>query len=249
MYQKQIEQLVVLQKLDGEILVLEQEIDNAPKELKELEDRFGAAQDKKQQILEKIDLLKEQQKRLSLEIEDDAVKIKKSKSKLMMASNTREYHAMMREMDNMEKLNRLREEENVTLTEEITRQETLLGQMDSNGSSMEDELTKHRASLDARVSKAQKSLSGLMKDRATSCEIIPKPILSRYEFIRSRLANPVIVPVETGICAGCHIAIPPQTYNELQRGKQIHSCPNCQRLIYWDQHLPGEEAREAQNAE
>ena len=88
-----------------------------------------------------------------------------------------------------------------------------------------------------------------MKDRATSCEIIPKPILSRYEFIRSRLANPVIVPVETGICAGCHIAIPPQTYNELQRGKQIHSCPNCQRLIYWDQHLPGEEAREAQNAE
>jgi predicted nucleic acid-binding Zn-ribbon protein len=245
MYQKQIEQLVVLQKLDGEILVLEQEIDNAPKELQELEERFGSAQEKRRQILEKIELLKEQQKRLTSETEEDAVKIKKSKSKLMMASNTREYHAMMREMDNMEKLNRLREEENVTLTEEIGRQEEMLAQMDSNGSDLEEELNEHRASLDARIGKAQKALSSLMKDRATSCEIIPKPILSRYEFIRSRLANPVIVAVEGGICNGCHIAIPPQTYNELQRGKQIHSCPNCQRLIYWDQHLPGKEEQQA----
>ncbi|MFW5488081.1 MAG: zinc ribbon domain-containing protein [Desulfovibrio sp.] len=246
MYQKQIEQLVVLQKLDGEILVLEQEIDNAPKELKELEERYGAAQTQQEQIVEKIGILKEQQKRLGTEIEDDAVKIKKSKSKLMMASNTREYHAMMREMDNMEKLNRLREEENVTLTEEIARQEDMLTQMDSNGSSLEDELKEHRASLDVRIGKAQKALNELMKNRAVSCEIIPKPILSRYEFIRSRLANPVIVPVESGICTGCHIAIPPQTYNELQRGKQIHSCPNCQRLIYWDQHLPSAEEKSAE---
>ena len=72
--------------------------------------------------------------------------------------------------------------------------------------------------------------------------MLPPPILSRYEFIRSRLANPVIVPVDNGICSGCNIAIPPQAYIELQKGQQILSCPNCQRLIYWTQHILAEAA-------
>ena len=59
----------------------------------------------------------------------------------------------------------------------------------------------------------------------------------RYEFIRKRLEHPVIVAVKEGICTGCHIAVPPQSYIELQRGQQILSCPNCQRLIFWNEHF------------
>jgi predicted nucleic acid-binding Zn-ribbon protein len=28
--------------------------------------------------------------------------------------------------------------------------------------------------------------------------------------------------------------LPPQLYNELQRFEQIHACPNCQRILYFD---------------
>jgi uncharacterized protein len=66
--------------------------------------------------------------------------------------------------------------------------------------------------------------------------------MGRYEFIRSRISNPVIVPVTQGICNGCHISIPPQSYIELQKGQQILSCPNCQRLIYWSEHFVSEES-------
>lgn len=59
----------------------------------------------------------------------------------------------------------------------------------------------------------------------------------RYEFIRERLEHPVIVGVRDGICTGCNIAIPPQSFIELQGGKQILSCPNCQRLIFWEEHF------------
>ena len=64
----------------------------------------------------------------------------------------------------------------------------------------------------------------------------------RYEFIRRRLEHPVIVAVKEGICSGCHIAVPPQSFIELQRGQQILSCPNCQRLIFWCEHFSVEEA-------
>ena len=42
---------------------------------------------------------------------------------------------------------------------------------------------------------------------------------------------------DDGICSGCNIAVPPQSFIELQRGQQILSCPNCQRLIFWCEHF------------
>jgi hypothetical protein len=249
MYEKQIEQLIILQQLDEEIIVLEEEKERAPQEVAELETQHQAIQDQLAQIEEKIGLLKEQQKRLDGEIEDDSLKIKKSKNKLMMASNSREYQAMMREMDNLEKLNRLREEESAALTEELGRQRETRDEIRKQADSIAEELAGKRENIDQRLSEIQGSLDKLNAKRKKACEVIPKPILSRYEFIRSRLENPVIVPVDVGVCNGCHIAIPPQTYNELQRGKQIHSCPNCQRLIFWREHGPEETKKEAAEAE
>ncbi|WP_029898610.1 zinc ribbon domain-containing protein [Desulfohalovibrio reitneri] len=250
MYQKQIEQLVVLQHLDEEIEVLEAELEAAPQELATLEQRYQAISSQQAQVQEKAEHLKEQKKRLSSEIEEDNLKIKKSKNKLMMASNTREYHAMMREMDNMEKLNRLREEESMTLSEELSRQDQAMEQLNSTAKELEEELESHRANLQERLNTAQAKLDDLKNSRAESGKIVPAPILARYEFIRNRLHNPVIVSVAEGVCTGCNISIPPQTFNELQRGQQIHSCPNCQRLIYWEQHGPAQsEQKEASEAE
>lgn len=242
MYQKQIEQLVILQQLDVDIVALQRELEQAPKELEELEAQLSGIESRRSQAKETIEMLGTQKRRLEQEIEDDAARIKKSKNKLMLASNTREYHAMMREMDNMEKLNRLREEENVALGEELTRQDESFKGIDTEAESVSQTLAAKRESLEVRIREAQARLDEMLARRNKAGEIIPKPILARYEFIRSRLKNPVIVSVAGGICSGCHIAIPPQTYNDLQKGKQIHSCPNCQRLIYWYEHLPDREA-------
>jgi len=237
-YQKQIEQLVILQQLDEEIVAIKEELEGAPKALQELEQQHQKAQDSRDQTADKIENLRNQQSRLSQDIDDDSSRIKKSKNKLMMASNTREYHAMMREMDNLEKVNRLREEENEALVDEIKRQQDQLVVEDEGLAALHENLVEMRSNLDKRLAEAQANLNKLMKRRSKAGEIIPKPILSRYEFIRARLKHPVIVSVGQGICSGCNIHIPPQTYNDLQKGKQIHSCPNCQRLIFWCEHLP-----------
>ncbi|WP_027177655.1 zinc ribbon domain-containing protein [Maridesulfovibrio bastinii] len=238
MYEKQIEQLVILQKVDDEIILLESEIDQAPKDVAALESRHASLTKRKTQIEEKLEMLRDQQKRLELEIEEDDVKIKKSKSKLMMVGNTKEYHAMMREMDSLEKLNRLREDEKVTIMEETERQKDALKDIDEKFSVLNSELEEKRIGLKTRLEQAQGDLDKLNTRRRKACDAIPEPILNRYEFIRSRLEHPVIVPVEDAICSGCHIMIPPQIYNDLQKGHQIISCPNCQRLIFWIEHFP-----------
>ena len=237
LYIKQIEQLIVLQRVDNEILNLEKTIEEAPKKVASIKERLDIQKTQKAEVEEKIQMLKEQEEKLNKEIEEDNSKIKKSKNKLMMVENSREYHAMMREMDNLEKTNRMREEEKLAVEEDLTTQNNLLASLDSEISRLEAEYEEMQRNLDTQLQEAESRRQELKKEREASQQEIPKPILSRYEFIRSRLNNPVIVPVEEGVCTGCNISIPPQSFIELQKGQQILSCPNCQRLIFWKNHF------------
>ena len=237
MYEKQIEQLLILQQVDDEIIVLNEVIEKAPLELSDLEGQMAEFKERRGQIKERMEILKDQKKKLAFEIEEDAGKIKKSKNKLMLVGNTKEYHAMMREMDSLEKLNRMREEEQVAVNEELARQDEATETLNEDTSGVQEQYDALKTTLDERLAAAQKKLDSLNRKRKKACKVVPPPILGRYEFIRERMQNPVIVPVTAGVCHGCHIMIPPQIYNDLQKGQQILSCPNCQRLIHWQQQV------------
>jgi predicted nucleic acid-binding Zn-ribbon protein len=144
---------------------------------------------------------------------------------------------MMREMDNMEKMNRTREGERATVLEDLAdleeRKKSLQTDIDALGENIEAQ----QSTLDQELSKSRNRLRTLGRNKTKASEAVPAPILTRYNFIRDRIANPVIVPVSEGVCKGCHIVIPPQTYIELQKGQQILSCPNCLRIIYWEGHF------------
>ena len=240
MYLKQIEQLVMLQLIDGELLTLKSEVANAPKEISNMEKKCQDALAARDQVREKLDYLTNQLNRLETDIEDDHVRMKKSKSKMMQVGNSKEYHAMVREMDSLEKLSRSRDEEKAAFAEEVERQSSADKDLADQAEAVQAELEQAREGLRARLDAAEKRIAELSEQRAHACGVIPKPILSRYEFIRSRLANPVIVSVTNGFCSGCNISIPPQAYIDLQKGQQILSCPNCQRLIFWVQHIVSE---------
>ncbi len=248
LYFDQIKQLVELQKVDDAIFAVRQELESAPRDLEELEQRFEAADAQRNRVLDKLAHLQEQQKRLSLEIDDDSARIKKSKNKLMQVGNTREYHAMMREMDSMEKVNRSREEEKMTLLEELQLQNDALAQIDRDYSALKAELEVKRDGLEEKLRKAKDNLEELNEKRSQVSKFIPQPVFMRYEFIRVRLEHPVIVAVKDGVCSGCNIAVPPQSFIELQRGQQILSCPNCQRLIFWCEHFNMPEEKPALTA-
>ncbi len=246
-YLEQIRQLVELQKVDDEIFKVNQRKENAPKELQALEERFHIVENKRNHLQDKLDHLQEQKKRLAFEQDGDSARISKSKDKLMQAGNTREYQAMMREMDSIEKIYRVREEEKATLLEELTNIQNAKKEAEQAYNEIKEEYEKKKLSLETTLKEADEELAILNDKRRVAGNAIPEPKFIRYEFIRKRLEHPVIVNVEDGICSGCHIAIPPQTFIELQTGQQILSCPNCQRLIYWDQHYitPEERAMKA----
>lgn len=238
-YMEQIEQLVVLQKVDSEMITLERILEDAPKQLRNLQEKQAYLKQQQAVIQERVDVLMEQKTRLEGEIENDSQKVKKSKNKLMMVENTKEYHAMMREMDTMEKMNRNREEERANLLADLSDLEGRKDALQNDINELEATITAQQSTLDQELAEKRARIQILDKDKKKASEAVPAPILTRYNFIRSRIPNPVIVPVSEGVCQGCHVVIPPQAFIDLQKGEQILSCPNCLRIIFWERHFSG----------
>lgn len=246
LYMEQIEQLVVLQRVDSEILALEKALQAAPDQLQELEKRLQYLQEQEGIIQEKMDIVLEQKHKLEAEIDADDQLIKKNKNKLLQVENTKEYHAIMRDMDTLEKTNRQRKEELDTVLADIHELEERKAALAKDVEDVRDRIKEQQAQLDAKLQEKRERMGKLLQEKERATKAIPQPILERYNFIRQRLESPVIVPVTEGICQGCCIAIPPQNYIDLQKGEQILSCPNCQRIMYWDKHFsPREESPEA----
>ncbi len=241
LYIAQIRQLVSLQAVDDDIFLVDQELQQAPKHIAELEASFLVIEQQRTRGEDKMSHLLEQQKRITNEIEEDAARLKKSKNKMTQVSTSREYQAIGREMDTMERLSQIREQDKTALEEELTNHTVYMDEVMSKWEVVNSELEIARTSLDERLVQSQKRRAELEERRRQAGAEVPRPVLERYEFIRHRLAHPVIVPVKNGVCDGCHISIPPQIFIELQGGDKILNCPNCQRLIYWCEHFAPKE--------
>jgi len=62
---------------------------------------------------------------------------------------------------------------------------------------------------------------------------VAEDLLAKYEKIKKRNQGIGVISVWKSVCNGCHMNIPPQLYNELQKSNQLFSCPNCDRIIYF----------------
>jgi predicted nucleic acid-binding Zn-ribbon protein len=76
--------------------------------------------------------------------------------------------------------------------------------------------------------------------RGELVESVDGDLRRRYEMIFSRRGGVAVVAVRGGTCQGCHMNVPPQLFNLIQRNEQLILCPNCQRMLFWQPE--GEEA-------
>ena len=65
-------------------------------------------------------------------------------------------------------------------------------------------------------------------------------ILFKFERIIKSKAGLGIVPIEHGVCSGCHMILSVQFVNDVRQGEGIMFCPYCSRILF---HQP-EEAEE-----
>ncbi|AKT40867.1 zinc ribbon domain-containing protein [Chondromyces crocatus] len=239
----QIPPLEELSAIDIELRRIEEQLnkhrgqlDGMRSEVKTLEDRLKADR-------ETLTTMDRARSELQVELRQMANQIERSREKLNRSRNERESMAAQREIEELRKLQRDREEELERLTGAADGARTSISDADGR-------LTDVSRALEGTAPGATESLATLdvekqarLEARAQVVTRLPTQLYRRYESIRTR--RPVaIARVVNGICLGCHMSIPPMMIQKMRRLEAFEQCPSCVRIIYYYQ-APAETASSA----
>lgn len=228
--------LVKLQRLDGRIVELKRAEAEGPEKLTEVDQELNAAEDKVRQSLALEEEMKKRRRELEREIEDTDEKIKQNQVRQLQVKTNEEYRALLKENDYLKKSNAQREDEILALMEDLERTSAENESLKVWLEEKRETLSVKREEIEAWMAQCLKDQTPLDMERSSLVKDIPKEMERLYQRIFKARQGRAIAPIISGICQECHMQIPPQDYNELQRNEKIMVCPHCDRILYWGDH-------------
>ncbi len=231
--QEKIKVLIQLQECDKRIETITEKKNEGPAKIEVLQRKVEEFQMELQAKREELERLKKEKRDTEREIEDLEQKRKKSQAKLSSISSNKEYRAALKEIDDLERDKGLLEERALELMEAIEALEEECKGLEKERKQLQQECKKEEKEILKQMKKLDQELEQLEKEKGRLCEQIDQGLLRHYNNLRGRKGGLAISPVIKGVCQTCHMGIPPQKFNELIRGDDLMSCPNCNRIIYW----------------
>ena len=230
---EQIALLVKLQAVDKTLYEAEQELLSIPVRLEELAEKEAALASTLAELESQLEEVAARRK--ALETENDSIRsrLRRAENRLMGAKSTKEYQAANAEIGEAKDAIKSNDD---TLIELMEKQEGLAAQVESQkalSAEFDQAAGEERKTLGKRQSKLEKEIAGMENSRKGLTNGVEDPLMSQYDFIRQRRQGVALAPVSLGTCLVCHMDIPPQQFNELQRMDKVMTCPSCSRLIYW----------------
>lgn len=244
---KELEHLVALQKLDLEIRDLLQTQEELPASLLALRQQVQEAEEEIRLKEAEISALKKQQRDLESEVALLEEGITRSRKRLMEIKDNIEYKAMLKEIGYKEDRKDQKETEVLELLDRISQLAGELTALETELNRRRQLLAQEEEAIQVELAASQEKLAELQAARSVLEQRIDPKLLKRYEFIRSRRQGEAVAEVRDGVCQACHMNLPPQQFIDLQLGRDLMTCPHCQRIIYY-QPPPAEETAEAEAA-
>ncbi len=230
----QILLLIKLQKSDSEIKKIKIKEKELPNEIIRLDEEFQNLEKKVEEEGERLEELNRVHREKEESLKRGIESLKKTKDRLLEVKTNKEYHAMLKEIEITEKKNSEIEDKIIYVLEEIDDVRRGL-------KTKEEELNVYRLKYEEERKKIGEEMDSIDSERLVCQEKISDlsekinvDIFRRYEIIKERRDGLAVVSVWNGACNGCHMNIPPQMYNELQKSADLMLCPNCNRIIYWN---------------
>jgi len=234
-----------LQEIDLVILELEQNRNSASSTCLKLEKELFGLNEK---LVKEKKVVEEKEIRLRKdegELDVEKTNLKKWKARLNDSRNSRDSIMLVREIDSHEKMIRHMEEILLELMETVESAKKNISTLESDANVLKDKLEKTSKESQEKLRDIEKQVTALREERVQYTSKISPEFLSRYDFIRSKRMGYAVMPVKNGICTGCHMAISPRLYTVLIKNVTRETCPSCQRIIYTEEILAGQNEESA----
>jgi predicted nucleic acid-binding Zn-ribbon protein len=228
--------ILAIQSTDTRVAEIKREQEGAPKEIQRLRDDLDRLEKSMEQDLASLEDLKKGSMGLEKDLEEIEPKLKKSKAKLNDVKSNKEYQAVLKEIEELNALILQKEEVMIKWMEEIEIQEKECADNNKRWEQSRKEYESEEKKFLQRMKELEKEVQFLHEQRLKLSRKVDQDLLNRYTALNANLGNQVVVPVIDAVCGGCHLGIPPQQYNDLIKGDSLQSCPNCNRIIYFEEN-------------
>src|SRR5258706_3654828 len=218
--------------MDAELKTLEDQLTtertalNGMKEsLKRLEDKLSADR----ASLATMDKTKNE---LIADVRTMMTQLEHSREKLNRSRTERETNAATRELEELRKLIRDREDEIGKLTTEGDASRQQIESTEGDAKKILDELHAREGDINSKLASIEADKSARLATREGAAKKLPAQLYRRYDMIRQK-RGVGIAQTTDGTCKACNMALPPQLFHRLRREPLLEQCPSCYRIIYY----------------
>jgi len=226
-----IESLLKLQELDCRLRDRRREAHDIP--MRQNEERTRLAQHEANLKAAEQELKNQQAaiKQLEMDVESQRDKMSKLRQQQQQLKSNDEFRAMEHQIDAVAGEIRKLEDRELVLMEAVEEARRGVAErrkeLEAEAAAVEDDV----AALSRRLGVIQTELQQLEGQRVGAVVGAESEWLIRYERILER-RDKAIVPLEGGVCGGCHMTLPPSVLQKVKRSEGMVACEHCGRLLY-----------------
>jgi predicted nucleic acid-binding Zn-ribbon protein len=228
-----LEALIELQRMDQAIARLEAEARQIPLQIAALEADLGRARAAWDQGKATAAATAKERRERERELEEEAGNQRKKQGRLFEIKTNQEYAAVLKEIEQVkERISGLE----TRILELMDEQEQAGKRATEAEAAFRAAEALHRRDREARekdLGRLQGELAGLQKARKQVAGTVDRELYQNYARIMKIRDGTAVVPVREGSCAGCFVALPPQTCNEVRLNDRRITCPHCERILYY----------------
>jgi uncharacterized protein len=231
---EQLSFLIKLQQIDSSAAKIEMKKKELPEKLAKLDADFEKTRLSFEEIKKKADELTAQHREKEDNLKKGQEALKKTKSRQFEVKTNKEYEAILKEIEVIEGKNNQIEDQIIVLLEEIDRSRGVFKAKEKEFSELSVQHEEERKKMASEIDALDDELKQIRQNTEEIKPLIADHLLKKYEAIKSFNNGIAVVRVWKEVCQGCHMNIPPQLYNELQKAPKLVICPNCNRIMYWE---------------
>lgn len=230
----QIDTLVKVQQIDIETGKLKAILEEVPARISSLEQQLEEFIRSVEDDEAAIEEFNKHYRNFESDVQLNLGKMQKSQEKLRSVKTNKEYQSSLKEIDDIKTVNSKLEDEMLEFLEKIETAEKALKDRKQHYTEIVEDSKQEKESIKRDAERHEKKLVELESNRGAIVAELDAGLLEMFNRVKTKQVDEVaIVAVKGAVCEGCHMNIPPQVYNELQRCDSLKYCPSCDRIIYW----------------
>lgn len=232
-----IEKLLRLQERDRKIARTQAEVSNIGPERTAIQNRLANTQQKLDAAKLKVKQIESDRKELELEVDAKKQQIEKYSIQQFQTKKNEEYKALANEIEGCKAVIVQLEDQQLALMElgDAAQKEAAAAQAEFNQA--KSQIEAQIADLAAKEENLKKQLVELQSNYEELTSVIDESVLDRYERLRRHKGENTVVGIEHSVCGGCHMKLPTHIVIACQGQRELVSCPNCGRLLYYAPYM------------